>query len=288
VGVADRWKDWEEPRQQGGMRFVVPRLTSAVKLLLIVNAGLFLLLWIGPKFAGAHADAVSAWCIEVFGLYPGGWDAPYLPIWQFLCYGFLHDPGSLSHLFWNMLLLFFFGTLLEGILGARRFMTAYVGGMLAGALLHCIAYGFGWIVDRPAVGASGAILGVVVACAVFRPNHTVMFFFIPVSLKVLVAGLVMFDIFWAIESVGDVHTGTAHWIHLGGAAFGFFGARGGLLKLDLLARFEARRAIRTEERRQGDEEVVDRLLKKISEEGLGSLSEKEKAALKRASEQPKR
>lgn len=283
MGVADRWKDWEEPRQQGGLRFVAPRLTSAVKWLIAVNVGLFVLLWIGPKFAGARADAVSGWLVAVFGLYPGDWSAPYLPVWQFLSHGFLHDPGSLSHLFWNMLLLYFFGTRLEGLLGARRFMTAYMGGMLSGALLHCVGYGFGWAENVPVLGASGAILGVVVACAVFRPNDTVMFFFIPLSLKVLVGCLVLFDLFWAVESISDVRTGTAHWVHLGGAAFGFVGARRGWLQKDLFARFEARRAIRVEERKQEDEGVVDRLLEKISQEGLGSLTEKEKAALKRAS-----
>ena len=110
-----------------------------------------------------------------------------------------------------------------------------------------------------------------------------LFFFIPLSLKVLVSCLVAFDIYWAVEGLSGAETGTAHWIHLGGAAFGFFGARSGWLQRDHFARFQARRAIQRAEQGAKEAEVVDKLLDKISKEGLGSLSEKEKDALKRAS-----
>lgn len=283
MGIADRWKDWEEPPQQGGVRFMAPRLTSGVRLLICINLGFFLALWIVPKFFGAQADEASRWAVSVFGLYPGDWSAPYLPVWQLLTYGVLHDPGSLGHLFWNMLLLYFFGTMLEGSLGKSRFLAAYGGGVIAGAALHIIAFFLGLVVDKPAIGASGAVLGVVVACAVYRPRQTVLFFFIPLSLKVLVSCLVAFDIYWAVEGLSGAETGTAHWIHLGGAAFGFFGARSGWLQRDHFARFQARRAIQRAEQGAKEAEVVDKLLDKISKEGLGSLSEKEKDALKRAS-----
>jgi len=285
VGVADRWKDWEEPQQQGGVRFKAPRLTSAVRLLLIINVAVFLLLWLVPLILSSETATQS--CIDVFGLYPVDWAAPYLPIWQFLTYGFLHDPGSPSHLFWNMLLLYFFGTMLEEVLGHRRFLTAYGIGLFVGAGLHCLGFMLSWVGHSAVVGASGAILCVTVACAVFHPNRSVLVFFIPVTLKVLVGCLVFFDIFWVVKGMGGEQTGTAHLVHLGGAAFGFFGARRGWLQKDLFARFQARRAIRVEEKRRDDEGVVDGLLQKISEEGLGSLSEKEKTALKRASERSK-
>jgi len=288
VGVADRWKDWDEPQQQGGVRFSAPRLTSAVKLILLVNLGFFLALWLVPKFFGSGAHDATTWCVNVFGLFPADWSAPYLPVWQLLTHGVLHDPGSLGHIFWNSLLLYFFGTMLEGMLGARRFLVAYLCCMLSGAAFHCLGFllGLGEF-DKTALGASGAILGVVVACAVYKPNQSVLFFFIPVKLKVLVGCLVLFDVFWLIEGMSGTNTGTAHWIHLGGAGCGFFGARLGWFQRDLFARFQARRAIRVEEKRKGDDELVDQLLQKISEEGLGSLSEKEKATLKRASERPK-
>ncbi len=283
MGIADRWKDWDEPPQQGGVRFMAPRLTSAVRLLLFINLGFFLALWIIPKFFGGHADEASRWAVSVFGLYPSEWSAPYLPVWQFLTYGVLHDPSSLGHLFWNMLLLYFFGTMLEGVLGKGRFLAAYAGGALAGAALHFIAFFIGLVVDKPAIGASGAILGVVVAAAVYKPRATVLFFFIPMSLKVLVSCLVAFDIYWAVEGASGADTGTAHWIHLGGAAFGFFGARAGWLQRDHFARFQAKRAVHQALRSAKDAAAVDKLLEKISKDGLGSLSEREKATLKRAS-----
>ena len=93
----------------------------------------------------------------------------------------------------------------------------------------------------------------------------------------------IFDVYGAIEGVG----GTAHWVHLGGASFGFFGAWRGWLQRDPLAMLSARRAIRVEEKRNADVEVIDSLLEKISRDGIGSLSEKEKDALKRASQRKK-
>ena len=284
MGVADRWRDWEEPQQGGGVRFRAPRLTSAVKLLLFVNISFFLALWLIPKFFGSMADDASVWAISTFGLFPSEWSLPWIPVWQPLTYGLLHDPGSLGHLFWNMLLLYFFGTMLEEVLGSSRFLSAYAGGAIAGAALHLFAALAGWVADKPAIGASGAILGVVVAAAVYKPRATVLFFFIPMSLKVLVSCLVAFDLYWAIESAGGAETGTAHWIHLGGAAFGFFGARMGWLQRDHFARFQARRAIQKAERTAKDAEVVDQLLEKISREGIGALSDREKEQLKRASE----
>ena len=128
MGVADRWKHWNEPERQGGVRFMAPRLTSAVRLLIFINLGFFLALWILPKFFGAHADEATRWAVSVFGLYPGEWSSSYLPVWQFLTYGVLHDTSSLWHLFTNMLLLYFFGTMLEEILGKARFLAAYAGG----------------------------------------------------------------------------------------------------------------------------------------------------------------
>ena len=280
MGVADRWKDWDSPSDQGGVRFVAPKLAGAVKTLMAANVIVFLLKWLGTLGA-SDVEAARYWVNSSFGLHPSAWESLLFPFWQPLSYGFVH--GGLGHLFWNMVQLYFFGSMLEGILGSRRFYVAYFGGLFAGAALHCIAFAFGGVADYPTVGASGAVIGVVVAAATFRPNRTVMFFFFPLSLKVLAAGLVIFDVYGAIEGVG----GTAHWVHLGGASFGFFGAWRGWLQRDPLAMLSARRAIRVEEKRNADVEVIDSLLEKISRDGIGSLSEKEKDALKRASQRKK-
>ena len=277
MGVADRWKDWDDSPPQGGVRFVAPRLSGAVKTLMAANVIVFLLKWLGTLGA-TDVEGARYWVNSTFGLFPGGWDSWLFPFWQPVTYGFIH--GGLGHLFWNMVQLYFFGSMLEGILGSRRFYLAYFGGLLCGAALHCVAFALGGVADYPTVGASGAVLGVVVAAATFQPNRTVMFFFFPLSLKVLAIGLVIFDVYGAIEGVG----GTAHWVHLGGACFGFLGAWKGWLMRDPLAILSARNAIRVEERRSADAEVVDTLLEKISREGIGALTEKEKDTLRHASQ----
>jgi membrane associated rhomboid family serine protease len=280
VGVADRFKDWDQPPPQGGVRFSAPRLAGAVKTLMAANAIVFMLKWLGTLGA-SDVEAARHWVNSTFGLFPGEWDSLLFPIWQPVSYGFVH--GGLGHLFWNMIQLYFFGSMLEAMLGRRRFFVAYFGGMLCGALFHCVAFAFGGVADFPTVGASGAVIGVVVAVAVLRPNQTVMFFFFPLSLKYLALGLVFFDVYGVIEGGG----GTAHWVHLGGACFGGFGAWKGLLMRDPLALLSARSAIRAEEKRSADVELVDSLLEKISSEGISSLTEREKVALKRASQRRK-
>ena len=188
MGVADRWKDWDEPPQQGGVRFSAPRLVGAVKALMAVNGAVFLLTWLGPRIFSSDPTAAREWIHATFGLAPYAWGFPLFEVWQLLSYGFIH--GGLGHLFWNMVQLYFFGTMLEGILGSRRFYVAYFGGLLCGAVLHCAAFGLDGVESVPTVGASGAVLGVVVAAATLRPNQTVLLFFFPLSLKVLAIGLV--------------------------------------------------------------------------------------------------
>ena len=83
--------------------------------------------------------------------------------------------------FMNLLVLYFFGTMLEEILGTRRFVVAYFSAQLAGALFFLVP-GILSRGDIPAIGASGAVMGVMVAMATLRPRQMVIVIFIPVTL----------------------------------------------------------------------------------------------------------
>ena len=158
---------------------------------------------------------------------------------------------------------------------------------IAGAVLHLV---FMLILDRPstAIGASGAVLGITVAAATLRPHAQVLFLFIPVKLWVLAAVLVAFDVYPLIRefSTGVPEGRIAHFVHLGGAAYGFAAAKRGWLMKDPLAVLERKRAVAQAEKKMGDRARLDALLDKISREGIGSLSRAEKAFLKKASERP--
>ncbi len=262
----------------GGGGFVAPRITPVVKTLVIANAAVWLALLLADIVVrGSMSGAVGA-----LGLRPSSWfvGPPWFPFWQPVTYGFLH--AGRGHLFWNMLQLYFFGTLLESILGSRRFLATYVGAMLVGALAHLLLQPL-VNANAPAIGASGAVLGVVIATAVLRPNTTVILLFIPVTLKWLAIGIVALDVIGALQGLRGQLDGLARWVHLGGAGFGFLAARRGWVWLDPIERVQRRRERSARSKRISEDEQMDQLLAKISREGMNSLSRSEKAFLKRVS-----
>jgi len=131
--------------------------------------------------------------------------------WLILTSMFLH--GGSMHLLFNMYALWIFGPLIEHRIGRRRFLFAYfASGILAGIF---------FTVFNPnsfAVGASGAIMGILGIVIVLLPNMRVLFFFvIPMSMRT--AGI-LFALIDLIGFVSSANTGIAHIAHLGGLAFG--------------------------------------------------------------------
>jgi hypothetical protein len=108
----------------------------------------------------------------------------------------------------------------------------------------------------------------------------------PIKLMWLAIFVVAGDAFSILTNLRDgvPSDGVAHWVHLGGAAFGGLVAWKGWIWLDPIARWQAKRAVATEVRRQKDELQVDELLVKIQKEGINSLTRREKEFLKKASQ----
>lgn len=256
-------------------------LTTWVKRLLIANAAIFLLTWIIPQ------------SLPYLALIPG---AVLVQPWTLVTYSFVH--GGFWHLAFNMLALFFFGPPLEARWGGREFLKYYLLCALGGAALSFI-----FASHSAVVGASAAVFGVMLAFALTWPDAPIYFFGIfPVKAKWLVAILAAFSLFSAVTGARD---GTAHFAHLGGFVAGFL-----YLKLSDPISYRLRRLKKsmprsrfsvipggeqqqtpppTEPRplRRRDEErlldEVDRVLDKISESGLSSLSADERQLLDEAS-----
>lgn len=261
---------------------MLPSLTPVVKWLLIVNLGLFLALYF---LLTVSRDGASG-AIQALGVNAWSWfQAPlFFPFWQFATYGFLHDPTGFGHIFWNCLKLYFFGTMLEGLLGSRRFASLYVAGLLAAGLAS-LPLGF-LLGTGPVIGASGAILTVVVALAVLQPNTPVILLFVPVPLKWLAIGIVAMDAFGMLREVTGAPQGIAYGAHLAGALLGFIAARRHWIWIDPLEELEKRRRRRQANRQQDDERRLDILLGRIHREGIDSLDEGEREFLKRMSKRP--
>lgn len=138
--------------------------------------------------------------------------------WQVITYMYAH--ADLSHILFNMLGLFFFGTAVEEEIGSWEFLTFYhVTGVLAGLA----SLGIYWLTGQYGVyllGASGAVFAVTLAFAAFRPHARVLVFFvIPLRARSLVILYAAFEIF---SQIFNPYGGVAHLTHLAGFVFAFF------------------------------------------------------------------
>ena len=135
-------------------------------------------------------------------------------LWTFLTSMFMH--GGFFHLFVNMLSLFFLGTFLQRILGSKRYLWFYlISGIFAGlffAFLSLIPVQFfstGF--DALAVGASGALFGLIGLMMLLTPNLPVYIMFIPIPIKIKYAAPGMLVLLWLISVTGNIPIGnTAH------------------------------------------------------------------------------
>ena len=274
MGIYDR--SWYRQRP----RINAPRRTSAVMMLIIVNVVMFVLSVFLRK---AGWDPVH----QGLGLVPNDVVERFM-VWEIVTSMFLH--ADLFHILMNMLILFMFGSGVEQRLGRGPFFRLYFGaGILAG--LAYIVFGLFDAPFRPAVGASGGVMGLLVYFTMVNPNARVLFMmFIPMRMIWATTIILGIDLYYFIFADSGA-TGIAHTAHLGGALFGFLYYRYAhvidlfFLKLELKGK--RRGSARPDRERERLRAEVDRLLDKVSTGGLDALSPKEKKALQAASERLK-
>ena len=134
---------------------------------------------------------------------------------RMLTSGFLHVDAS--HLFFNMLTLYFFADPVMRYIGTPRFLAIYFGSLLAGNL-----FALNFHKKEPyysAVGASGAVMGVVYSAIMLNPGMNLYLFFIPIPLPAYVFGVgyLLYSMFGMKKQWGNI----GHSAHLGGAIGGF-------------------------------------------------------------------
>jgi membrane associated rhomboid family serine protease len=231
-----------------------------------------------------------------------------IEFWRLIGFQFLH--GDMWHLAFNMIALFFFGPMIEQYLGSKRYLAFYLLCGIFGALFYALLNLLGYTAQMmgidanipgllfnnptvPLVGASAGVFGVLMAGAYIAPRTTVLLFFIlPMQLRTLAYALVVLAVFILLTG-GRNAGGEAG--HLGGAMAGWYFIRNprhlhGFF--DFLGRFDPTskhyRGPRPSRVGQSsgsasDRREVDRILDKISREGLASLTDEEKRILREAS-----
>lgn len=156
---------------------------------------------------------------------------------------FLHDPNSFTHILFNMFMLWMFGSIMERYWGSKRFLLFYlICGVGASIVIELTIpfsvsqmastspeYAAGMPLDQviagyrdqySALGASGAIMGVMAAFTYLFPNTKlyIMFIPIPIAAKYVIPGFVLIDLFGGLYQFKGDNIG--HFAHLGGAIIG--------------------------------------------------------------------
>lgn len=278
--------------------FSVARITPWVGRLMAAQLGVLVLLstvFTAPTFLAALQFDPTA---------------PLARPWTILTYQFVH-AGPL-HLGLSLLLLFIFGPAVEEKLGGRRFLALYQACALGTA---AVAVGLSGMLELPPVlGASGAILGIALAFALLWPESELVIFPIPVPLSAatVLGMVVVLDLLGALRFAQD---GTAHLAHLGGliTAYAWFRTQQRGRQREAPVSRPGRRPVmvtqmqvRQEERtaatsppqptarpeptlspRETERVELNRLLDKISADGIESLTADEQRFLRGVAERKK-
>lgn len=184
-----------------------PQWTRAVKILIIATVITFVVQLIAGR---AFTQLFALKPAEV--LYGGR-------IWELGTYLFLHDPGSILHILFNMLGLWMFGSELEQVWGSRQFTKFYfVCGVGAGIVMVLLYLLFGGNPMVATIGASGAIYGILLAFGMLFPDRIIYMVIFPIPAKyfVMILGAIAF-----YSSISASSSGIAHVAHLGGMLCGF-------------------------------------------------------------------
>lgn len=287
------------------------RGSDVVGKFIFVNVALYvLLLFIGIFSVLFNAGSLSADVLSFVEL-PASLGELALRPWTVFTYMFIH--AGLWHILWNMFALYFFGKIFLNFYSVRHFVGIYILGGLFGALFFVLAYNlfpyFGpYLPFSRLVGASAAVLAVVVAAAVRSPQYRINLMFVG-SVKLSTFALVVVAMSFLMLS-GENAGG--NFAHLGGAFAGWLVAdmlnkgrdltqvvNGPIDWLSsLIVRLRTPRKKKTKftytrggrsadyeynARKKADEAEVDRILEKVKKGGYASLSEEEKKRLFEAS-----
>jgi membrane associated rhomboid family serine protease len=282
------------------------------KWLILINVVIFMVqsLTMTPGADGREAfgPVTNALILDVNSVLHG-------QVWRLLTYAFLHEPGTLWHIFLNMLFLYMFAIDVEDIYGQREFLLFYLTSALLGGIGFVICYKLG-VPGSLCLGASAAVMASFILCALHYPDRTILLMWIlPVPIWLFALLIIVPDVYslmmllrYPRRDIADLgNTGTAVAAHVAGAAFAacYYKFHWRLAGLWPEIRTWQKRASRPRLRVYREEPVsapvltspstgadideqmeakVDAVLEKVARQGQDSLTGSEREILLRASE----
>lgn len=184
-----------------------------VRIIIGINIAVFLM-WFGCVYIpGGPQFMLDHFLVSWDSLTDGRW-------WTLLTSAFSHN--MIFHIFINMFVLRGFGTIMSQEMGAKKFILFYLLAGMSGSLVHSLVSNF-WMhqPELPALGASGAIAGIILYFSLLFPEEKILLLgIIPVRAMWGAIILVGFDVWGLLEQTRGGGTLIGHGAHLGGAAIG--------------------------------------------------------------------
>jgi membrane associated rhomboid family serine protease len=181
----------------------MPSLPPITQALILVNVALFALDLLFGRLLTA-----------LFALWPLG--QRFMP-WQVVSYSFLH--GDFWHLAFNMLGVWSFGSDLERLWGARRYLQFWFASVLAAAAAQLVVTLVTGSV-YPTIGASGGLFGLLLAYGMLFPERRILLLIPPIPMKARTY-VIVFGVLALVLGVTSTASGIAHFAHLGGMLGGY-------------------------------------------------------------------
>lgn len=276
MGLYDR--DYSQERYQPyyhygpQMRMGFPKVTVVVKRLLIINIGVFL--------AAIIIRPLGILIYDWFQLDPTTL-ARALQLWRLVTYQFLH--GDIWHILFNMIGLYFLGPTLERYWGSRKFLVFYLSCGVAGGVFYLLLVAVGFLPALAMVGASGAILGILAACAILFPHIRLFIFplFFPISIR---TAAIIFSAMYLFYVLTKSANAGGHAAHLAGMAAGAIYVFSQSWRANIKSKIQTSMQRKKAAEQRNLQMELDGILKKVHKHGIHSLTPKEKKTLKRATE----
>ena len=273
---------------------------SSLTRLIYINIAIFLLITISAAIGYLFKNpGLSDKIIDLISV-PSSFRALFLRPWTIITYMFVHK--DIWHILFNMLWLYWFGTIFLEYLDQRKLVAVYLMGGISGAIVYILSFNIfpaftGLVAESVAIGASASVMAIVIAIAAYVPDYTVhLFLFGRVKIKYMALAI------FVLTSVMDFSVNSGGKLaHMGGALFGYLytlnlrqgrdiGKR--LNKaLDFLATlFKPRKKLKVTHKKPATEyeynkikteqqAKINTILDKISKGGYDSLTREEKETL---------
>ncbi len=221
------------------------------------------------------------------------WKDNFLFPWVWITHIFLHE--GFFHLLWNMLWLFWLGSIVEDLIGRRHAILLFFECAIVGGIFFILSASlFPWYkeIEVHAYGASAAVIGLLFAAATISPGYEIRLILIgPVQIKYIALVVLILDLLFA----GQNSNSGGHFAHIGGAFWGWLYIsllRKGISMdawVDAIAEPEKSKKVKTNFKKQASsksdnkpipkEDTLNTILQKIKTQGINALTKEEKEFL---------